>query len=118
MFLWRSQKELCEAIGIPQSTLNALLKQSTRLLKTTNGKGRYAKTGWTTITLFIQYVLQLALKLSQSKTLYRIGLQEVVDEWIGELEPVAGYELLLQYLEKLDVTTPTDHQEIQKMRSG
>ena len=118
MFLWRSQKELCEAIGIPQSSLNALLKQSTRLLKTTNGKGRYAKTGWTTINLFIQYAIQLSLKLSQSKSLYRVGLQDVVDEWIGELEQVAGYELLLQYLEKLDVTTPTYHQEVQKVQSG
>lgn len=118
MFLWRSQKELCEAVGIPQSTLNALLKQSTRLLKTTNGKGRYAKTGWTTTTLFIQYALQIAVKLSQNKSLYRFGLQDVVDEWIRELEPVAGYELLLEYLAKLDVATPTVHQETKKIRSG
>lgn len=118
MFLWRSQKELCKAIGIPQSSLNVVIKNSTRLLKTTNGKGRSAKTGWTTINLFIQYAFQLAHKLSQSKTLYRIGLQDIVDEWIGELEPIAGYDLLMQYLEKLDVTTPTYHQEIQKSQSG
>ncbi|HWL23353.1 MAG TPA: primase C-terminal domain-containing protein [Ureibacillus sp.] len=118
MFLWRSQKEICEAIGIPQSTLNAVLKQSTRLIKTTTGKGRNAKTGWTSVTLFMQYVLQLSLKLSQSKTLYRIGLQNVVDEWIGELEPVAGYEILLESLEKLDIISPTYHHETRKSRSG
>lgn len=118
MFLWRTQKEVCEAIGIPQSTLNEVIKRSTRLLKTTKGRGRYARTGWTTINLFIQYALQMALKLSESKRMYRIGLQDVVDEWIGELEPIAGYELLLNYLEKLDVTTRTTHHEIQKRQPG
>ena len=73
---------MCAAIGIPQSTLNVVLKKSTRLLKTTTGKGRAAKTGWTTISLFIQYVLKKATKFAQSKGLYRIGLQTVVNEWI------------------------------------
>lgn len=112
MFLWRSQKELCEAIGIPQSTLNVVLKKSTRLLKTTKGRGRYAKTGWTTISLFIQYVLRKAKEFAQSKGLYRIGLQEVVNQWFHELEPIAGYDLLIDYLHKLDVKTPPTTQEI------
>ena len=34
-FIWRTQKEICEAIGISNSTLNKLLKHSTKLLKTT-----------------------------------------------------------------------------------
>ena len=111
MFLWHTQKELCEAVGIPQSSLNALLKQSTRLLKTTKGKGRNAKTGWTTISLFIQYVLNKATELSKSKGLYRIGVQEVVAEWIGELEVIAGYDLLIDYLAKLGVIIPTTPRE-------
>lgn len=117
-FLWRTQKELCEAIGIPQSSLNALLKKSTRLLKTTTGVGRGAKTGWTTISLFIQYVLKKATAFARSKGLYRIGLQAVVDEWIGELEPIAGYNLLLNYLQKLEVTTPPTAREFMRERPG
>ncbi|SOC25011.1 primase-like protein [Ureibacillus xyleni] len=115
MFLWRSQKELCEAIGIPQSTLNVVLKRSTRLLKTTKGKGRNAKTGWTTISLFIQYALKKAKEFAQNRGLYRLGLQEVVNEWINELEPIAGYELLLEYLHKLNVSPPsTTHELIER----
>lgn len=117
-FLWHTQKEMCEVIGIPQSTLNVVLKKSTRLLKTTIGIGRGAKTGWTTISLFIQYCLKKAIAFAQNKGLYRIGLQAVVDEWIGELEPVAGYNLLINYLEKLDVTTPATTREIIHGRPG
>ncbi|WP_246027732.1 primase C-terminal domain-containing protein [Lysinibacillus antri] len=118
MFLWRSQKEICEAISIPKSTLNEVLKQSQRLLKTTKGKGRNAKTGWTTISLFLQYVLKKAVELSERKGMYRIGLQEVVNEWIGEIEPIAGYDLLTLYLEKLDVVTPSTTKETSKMGIG
>ena len=118
MFLWHTQKELCEAVGIPQSTLNNLLKQSTRLLKTTKGKGRNAKTGWTTISLFIQYALKKATEFSKSKGLYRIGLQDVVDEWIGELEIIAGYDLLIDYLRKLDVISPSTTYGKEIVRSG
>lgn len=117
-FLWHTQKELCKAIGISQSSLNELLKKSTRLLKTTTGKGRAAKTGWTTISLFIQYVLKKATAFANSKGLYRIGLQQVVDESISELEPIAGYDLLINYLQRLDVTTPPTTQEILPRRSG
>jgi hypothetical protein len=112
MFLWRTQKELSEAIGIPQSSLNVVLKKSSRLIKTTSGKGRNAKTGWTTISLFIQYILKKATEFANSRGLYRIGLQAVVEEWIGELEVIAGYYLLKDYLKKLDVIAPTTTHEI------
>lgn len=58
-FLWKTQKELCEALDMPQSSLNALLKQSTLVMKVVKGKGRAAITGWTTRNKFIQYILQL-----------------------------------------------------------
>jgi len=118
MFLWRTQKELCEAIGIPQSTLNVLIKQSKRLIKTTKGKGRYAKTGWTTISLFIQYAIQTASKLATSKRLYRIGIQKLVSEWISELEVIAGYTLLMEYLVKLELTTEGQPIQQEKERAG
>ncbi|WP_139994710.1 primase C-terminal domain-containing protein [Kurthia sp. Dielmo] len=44
-FIWKTQSELCKEIGIPQSTLNALLKKFTTLLKVVKGKGRTAMYG-------------------------------------------------------------------------
>ena len=58
-FIWRTQKELCAQIGIANSSLNHLLKQSKKLLKTTVGIGRNAKTGWTTVELYIEYIIWL-----------------------------------------------------------
>lgn len=118
MFLWRTQKELCAAIGIPQSTLNMILKQSTRLLKTTKGKGRYAKTGWTTISLFIQYAWNIAKEMATNKSLYRIGLQKIVTEWIDQLETIAGYHLLIQYLQKLEFISVPISRKQKQSRSG
>lgn len=118
MFLWRTQKELCAAIGIPQSTLNIVLKQSTRLLKTTKGKGRYAKTGWTTISLFIQYAWNIAKEIATNKSLYSIGLQKLVTEWIDQLEIIAGYHLLIQYLQKLEFISVPILRKNEQGRSG
>ena len=44
-FIWRTQKEVCETVKIASSTLNELLKTSKKIIKTTTGKGRNAKTG-------------------------------------------------------------------------
>ncbi|MGE7839089.1 primase C-terminal domain-containing protein [Viridibacillus arvi] len=114
MFLWRTQKEICAAIDIPQSTLNAILKKSTRLLKTVKGKGRFAKTGWTTISLFIQYALKVATEMAASQHRYRKGLQEIATEYIVQLEPISGYKLLMQYLQNLGVAPLP----IEQSRSG
>ena len=97
-FIWRTQKELCEAIGIAQSTLNEVLKCSKQLVKTVTGKGRGAKTGWTTVKLFIQYAMEL---VKSAKAKYRQLLIQVVKELTEELEVVAGYEPLMNYLEGL-----------------
>ena len=117
-FLWHTQKELCAAIGIPQSTLNIVLKQSTRLLKTTKGKGRNAKTGWTTIRLFIKYAWNIAKEMATKKGLYRNGLQTLVLEWIENLEIIAGYDLLIQYLQKLEFIPTSFSSKTEKSRSG
>lgn len=105
-FFWCTQKQMCEAIGIPQSSLNELLKRSTRLIKTVVGKGRNAKTGWTSVSLFIETLVYTAKKIADIKSSYRIGLKDVVAKWIEIIEPVAGYESLLHYLEVLGVITP------------
>ncbi|SOC22071.1 primase-like protein [Ureibacillus xyleni] len=97
-FIWRTQKEICEAIGIPQSTLNQIIKVSKKIVKTVTGKGRNAKTGWSTVSLFIQHALNL---LKDKKARYREQLIQVVKEWTDILEPVAGYDQLMTYLNQL-----------------
>ncbi|RUS49604.1 hypothetical protein QI30_19915 [Kurthia sp. 3B1D] len=107
-FIWRTQKELCEAVGMAQSTLNEVLKRSKQLVKTVTGKGRGAKTGWTTVKLFIQYAMEL---VNSAKATYRQQLIQVVKDWTEELEVVAGYESLMIYLEALyfKESPPTTH---------
>lgn len=102
-FIWRSQKELCKDIGIPQSTLNEVLKRSKKLIKTVIGKGRAAKTGWTTVNLSITYVLQKAKDMAEHRSIYQAGIQSMISNWTATLEPVAGYETLIQYLTKLNL---------------
>lgn len=109
-FIWRTQKDLCEEIGIPQSTLNEVLKSSTKILKTVTGKGRYAKTGWTTVHLFIQHALQL---LQVTKAKYRRQLIRMIYEWTEELDQLGGYEKLMTYLDPL-IFNPIDRIPIDK----
>ena len=97
-FIWHTQKELCEAIGMPQSTLNIVIKQSKKLLKTVTGKGRGAKTGWTTVALFIQYAMDL---VQTGKATYRKQLIQIVKESLEELEVTAAYHNLMSYLNDL-----------------
>lgn len=101
-FIWHTQKEICEVTGIPQSTLNKLLKESKKIIKTVSGKGRSAKTGWTTVALFIKYAKDIALLLANKKETYRIKLHELVGEQLNLVEKVAGYNSLVSYLLKLE----------------
>ncbi|WP_432356038.1 primase C-terminal domain-containing protein [Sporosarcina sp. A2] len=99
-FIWLTQKEMCEAIGIPQSTLNVLLKNSSKLIKTVTGKGRTSKTGWTTVQLFITYTLNL---LRAQKNTYTTYVHEIIQIHVNALEPIAGYNELIQKLSLLKV---------------
>ncbi len=99
-FIWRTQKEMCEAIGIPQSTLNVLLSSSTKLIKTVTGKGRASKTGWTTVQLFIIYTLNI---LRTQKNAYTSYVHQIIEEHVNSFEPVAGYHELIQKLSLLKV---------------
>ena len=96
--IWHTQKKMCEAIGIPSSTLNTVIKQSTKLLKTTTGKGRNAKTGWTTVALYIQYIIHLKQDLG---TRFAEFLRPIVEEQMALLEQSAGYTTLSSYVQKL-----------------
>ena len=97
-FIWCTQKELCDAINIPSSTLNKLLKESKTIIKTATGKGRSAKTGLTTVELYIQYVIYLKKDLG---TRFAASLCQIVQEHMALLEPSAGYTTLSKYVQKL-----------------
>ena len=97
-FIWRTQKELCEAIKIPSSTLNKLLKESKKIIKTTKGKGRNSKTGLTTVELYIQYIIWLKQDLGTRLAEF---LRPIVQEQMALLEPTAGYTTLINYVQKL-----------------
>ena len=97
-FIWRTQKELCEEIGIASSTLNKLLKQSKKIIKTTTGKGRNATTGWTTVDLYIAYIIwlkkDLGIRFAQS-------LRSIVQEQMALFKQTAGYTTLVNCVQKI-----------------
>lgn len=106
-FIWRTQKELCEVVGIASSTLNKLLKQSKKIIKTTTGKGRNAKTGWTTVELYIEYIIWLKQDLG---TRFAEFLRPILEEQMALLEPSASYTTLAKYVQKLLQEQPITEQ--------
>ncbi|PGZ57368.1 replication initiation protein [Bacillus cereus] len=56
--IYLSQTELCEAVKIPRSTLNTVLKKSTKIYKSVKGKGKGAKTAFATIGMLISFALK------------------------------------------------------------
>ncbi len=106
-FIWCTQKELCNQIGIASSSLNKLIKQSKKLLKTTTGKGRNAKTGWTTVELYIAYIIWLK---KDAGTRFADTIKTVVDEHLALLAPVAGYTKLVNYVQKMRQEKPATEQ--------
>lgn len=98
-FIWRTQKQICEAIGIPQSSLNVLIKQSKVILKTVVGKGRNSKTGWTTVSLFMKHVL---FELQQTKLNYKRFLQSIVDDHLIDVITSPASAIVQEYMHKLE----------------
>ena len=85
-FIWCTQKELCAQIGISNSSLNYLLKQTKKLIKTTVGKGCKAKTGWTTVELYIEYILYIKKEKAAKKAdLVRKMMQEDIEHVVANL---------------------------------
>lgn len=106
-FIWRTQKELCNEIGIANSSLNQLINQSKKLLKTTSGKGRNAKTGWTTVELYINYIIWLK---KDTSTRFADTIRIIIDEHMVLLQPVAGYTNLVYYVQKMKQIQPVTDQ--------
>ena len=59
-----------------------MLKRSRQLIKTVVGQGRGAKTGWTTITHFMMYVMK---ELRHEKEQYRMHVAQIITQWISKL---------------------------------
>ena len=74
---------MCEAIKIPSSSLNVVIKQSTKIITTKVGKGRGSITGWTTVSLFLKHVL---LSLQTAKEQYRLYILNTMNELLEECE--------------------------------
>ncbi|MFP3324603.1 primase C-terminal domain-containing protein [Planococcus sp. SIMBA_160] len=69
---WTTQRELCEAVGIPRSSFNVLIQQSKKILIKRVGKGRTAQTGITSVAV----LLQCALSYQQT---HRVRYKEALD---------------------------------------
>lgn len=87
---WTTQKELCEAVGIPRSTFNELIRNSKKVLIKRTGKGRSAQTGLTSVAVLLQCALAFnqthratyykAVALLQTTVENRLALRELEDQ--------------------------------------
>jgi hypothetical protein len=62
-FIWSTQKNICESIGMARSTFHEVIKRSHTIIIQRKGKGCNAKTGLSSVTALWQY----ALKVKQQK---------------------------------------------------
>lgn len=97
-FIWLTQKQMCEAIKIPSSSLNVVIKQSTKIITTKVGKGRGSITGWTTVSLFLKHVL---LSLQTAKEQYRLYILNTMNELLAECEASPAVALVTTKLAQL-----------------
>ncbi|MBU0906230.1 MAG: primase C-terminal domain-containing protein [Firmicutes bacterium] len=74
---WGTQKEMCEEIGISRSTFHEVVKQSTKIMMKTEGRGCKAKTGLTSVAV----LLQCALLFNQAhRAIYYKAVQRMMSE--------------------------------------
>lgn len=93
---WTTQKELCEAVGMPRSTFNELIRNSKKVLIKRTGKGRSAQTGLTSVAVLLQCAL--AFNQTHRATYYKA---------VALLQTTAENRLALRELEdQLDMLTP------------
>lgn len=97
-FIWRTQKQICEEIGIPQSSLNVLVKQAKQVVKTVIGKGRNSKTGWTTISLFKKHILH---KLQLMKADFNEYIQRMMNHYFATRLDKKNVPTILLFLDKI-----------------
>jgi len=104
-FVTISQKELCLALKIPSSTLNKVLKSSTRILKRVEGSGRASKTLLTTVAAFIKHAIK---NVREMKEEYAKRLKQIVASCKFENTPAV--ETVFEYIEQL--AAPPDEEQL------
>lgn len=67
-FVEKSQRELAEETSIPFATLKKLLKQSKRIIHHVEGKGRAAKTLFSTVAIVVEQAIRHALTKKQEQS--------------------------------------------------
>lgn len=96
-FVNTTQKELCLALNIPQSTLNKVFSASKTILKRVEGRGKASRTILTTVGVFIRFALE---KTREAKILSATGLRAFVEKFSFEVSPAV--EKLSFYIEQLE----------------
>ncbi|MCM3612709.1 primase C-terminal domain-containing protein [Planococcus sp. MERTA32b] len=76
---WTTQSAICEAVGIPRSTFNEVVRKSKRILIKRSGRGRSSRTGLTSVAV----LLQCALEFNQN---HRALYYEAVAQMSGSRE--------------------------------
>lgn len=99
LFIWRTQKQLCEALNMPQSSLNEVIKKSEELIIIKKGKGRGARTGWTTRALYTNYLLTQAQQIAKAKGDVRVSL------W-GLIAPLMQTPAMIKVIDTLTQLVP------------
>lgn len=93
-FIWRTQKQWCEELGMASSTFNKLMNESSKIVRKVTGKGRAASTALTTVALLIKHALET---ISVIKADYHMGVQQLVDG----LYETAGKQAAIHYFTEL-----------------
>ncbi|MFJ7828424.1 primase C-terminal domain-containing protein [Psychrobacillus sp. NPDC096623] len=89
--IWTTQSQLCEQIGISRSTFSEVVKQSTKIMMKSKGKGCKAQTGLTSVSV----LLQCGLAYNQTN---RAAYYEAINIMLEEKDNAIPMEMLQQTL--------------------
>lgn len=93
--IWTTQNQLCKQIGISRSTFNEVVKQSTKIMMRSKGKGCKAQTGLTSVSV----LLQCALNYNQTN---RAIYYEAINSMLEEKDNAVAMELLQETLKTVE----------------
>ncbi|MFY0521542.1 hypothetical protein ACOMCU_27570, partial [Lysinibacillus sp. UGB7] len=110
IFITSTQAKICESINIPSSTLNVVLKKTTKIIKRVLGKGRNAKTEWTTLALLIKRALKLKQKEGEVYRVYIKYLQGLLIK--GKTLKNGAYHICVRLLDLLSAESIDRHEII------
>ncbi|EQC0678393.1 primase C-terminal domain-containing protein [Listeria seeligeri] len=68
VFIEKAQRELAEELQMPHSTLKVILKKSRRIIKKVTGRGRAAKTLFSTAALVVEQAIRCAIEKKKAQS--------------------------------------------------